>query len=524
MDGSGKSISSKILGIYKKRTYGDKYGGELWFTVIVLGVFFATLIYFYIIGHLSTLRKDWPNNRCNPLYMPFAGIINPQQNESSWSYIGRNYEYCTQNILTDIADVTLAPLNLMVDIEKETIHILSGALNDMRNLFHKIRDEIMEIITMIMNTIYSVIIGISETIITMQDMLKKTSAINMTTLYTLLGGKMIFGSIFTIIKDAAIVIMGFLTILIIATAFTPWISVPAAVTLALIAGIYVELVPLVNDVTTTRKPPMCFAKNTPVLLENGTYKPIHEILVGDILPNESNVTGIMKLSSRDQELYDVNGILVTEKHRIFHPELGLIQASAHPLAIKINDFREQYVYCINTSSKRIHVGDDIYMDWDDLDTVDTYELETQCANVGILTEELAMKDIHSHLECGLVKDSMIELDDGRSLPIQEIEVNDMLRFGETVLGVIKIDAHDVINVKEYAIDENRRIRSSGNLFIMDNDLGTINTFTISGTDICDEQYLYHLVTDTGKFVVDGIRIGDYNTGLEQHLKPVFLSR
>jgi hypothetical protein len=120
---------------------------------------------------------------------------------------------------------------------------------------------------------------------------------------------------------------------------------------------------------------------------------------------------------------------------------------------------------------------------------------------------------------------MVELDDGRSVPIQEVEVNDVLRFGETVLGIVKLDARDVVCTKEYNLDTTRSLRGSGNILILDGDLGTICTYSIDGAEVQGERYLYHLVTDVGSFVTDGVRVGDYNTGLEQHLKPaLFLSR
>ena len=193
--------------------------------------------------------------------------------------------------------------------------------------------------------------------------------------------------------------------------------------------------------------------------------------------------------------------------------------------MKINDFREEYVYCVNTSTKRIIIHEEVYVDWDDLDPMDMYELDIQCERLGIITNVLTCKEIHHCLECGLAPGSMVELEDGRSIPIQEVEVNDVLRFGETVLGIIKLDAKDVIHSGEYRLDTTRSLRGTGNILILDGDLGIINTHSLICKDKLGDKYFYHLVTNVGSFVANGIRIGDYNTGLEQHLKPsLFLSR
>jgi hypothetical protein len=225
------------------------------------------------------------------------------------------------------------------------------------------------------------------------------------------------------------------------------------------------------------------------------------------------------MSSRSQNLYDIEGVRVTGQHRLFQHEIGLIQADAHPSAVKIIDFREQYVYCVNSSSKRLFIGDNVYVDWDDLDATDIYKLNKQCNDIGILSSRLTDKDIHTHLECGLSLGSMVELDDGRSLPIQDIDVNDILRSGEIVLGTVKVDAEGVVNTGEFTLDEIHAIRGTGNILITDPDLGTFNTHALVGKEISGQEAFYHLVTDTGTFVVDGVRVGDYNTGLENHLNP-----
>ena len=53
-----------------------------------------------------------------------------------------------------------------------------------------------------------------------------------------------------------------------------------------------------------------------------------------------------------------------------------------------------------------------------------------------------------------------------------------------------------------------------NITIDDWDLGKLNTLTRFGTLKPKDKYLYHLVTDTGKFTANGIKIHDYNGTIE----------
>ena len=39
-----------------------------------------------------------------------------------------------------------------------------------------------------------------------------------------------------------------------------------------------------------------------------------------------------------------------------------------------------------------------------------------------------------------------------------------------------------------------------------------------GKEIEKEQYMYHLLTDTSFFVVNNIRVGDYNSGIDKYLR------
>jgi len=121
------------------------------------------------------------------------------------------------------------------------------------------------------------------------------------------------------------------------------------------------------------------------------------------------------------------------------------------------------------------------------------------------------------LDAGLHEFTLIELEDGQSVNIKNICVNDILRFGEKVVGIVKIDATDIIGVYEYILEDGSKIKGSGNIQVKDPSLGNFNTFDLEGKEISNTKYLYHLLTDRGDFVVNGIRLGDYNSGIEKYI-------
>jgi len=72
-------------------------------------------------------------------------------------------------------------------------------------------------------------------------------------------------------------------------------------------------------------------------------------------------------------------------------------------------------------------------------------------------------------------------------------------------------------IMDYYISSGQTLSCTGNVLILDQDLGEVNTFDIEGEDLRSQKRVYHLLTDSGTFMVSGVRVGDYNTGIEKYL-------
>jgi len=144
----------------------------------------------------------------------------------------------------------------------------------------------------------------------------------------------------------------------------------------------------------------------------------------------------------------------------------------------IDSYYKEFIYCINTESKYIHVDDIVFFDWDE-----------------ITDEEVTRRLVN----------------------IKDIEINDILKFGENILGVVKIDAKNINNVQEYNINNNY-ITGSNNLVFKDETLGRYNsTINMTGYQKIRPKYLYHLITDTKTFKINNITFFDYSFSLEHCL-------
>jgi hypothetical protein len=406
---------------------------------------------------------------------------------------------------------------------------LVDAIDDIRAEFDVIRNAISDFSEEVMGKILNVVMPLMTMLIAAKGMAGKAIGTLTASLYTLLGSYLGLSSLLLYIVKLVLDILIVLAVIIVAS----WVLAmffPPAATLAvgntvIMAAIMVPIIitkVFMDDVMSlsTGSPPAipsCFAEDTIIAMSGRKKRKINDINIGEKLADGSIVTGTMELSSSGQEIYKLDGVNVTGNHSVYHEEMGWIRVDAHPRACYLDDFREPYVYCLNTNTKTIKIGKNTYADWDDLDDMDIAELRVNCADYGLLPREFKNKDIHTYLDAGLHEDTLIELEDGQSANIKDICVNDILRFGEKVVGIVKIDATDIIGVYEYILENGSKIRGSGNIQIKDPSLGDFNTFDLEGKEISDTEYLYHLLTDCGDFVVDGSRMGDYNSGIEKYI-------
>ena len=187
----------------------------------------------------------------------------------------------------------------------------------------------------------------------------------------------------------------------------------------------------------------CYDKNTIIKTENGNI-PIRKLKSGMILHNGDKVTAVFKLALNNSDVYNLNDIIVTGNHKVLHDSMGWISVKDHPDSKKIEDYREPMVYCFSTHSKRIYIKNYKFLDWDDLEPIDIMKLK----NLKYLKQNSSLSDIHKNLESGIYGSTMIELADGQSVKIKHIKINDQLKFGERVLGIVKIDTKDIHKVSK----------------------------------------------------------------------------
>ena len=534
------NIYEKVDDLYNKGGYFTRYAGSFWTTVVICIVVFIIVGYNHIRSNLKPIVADWPKQRCNPAVIPFAGWINDDRGDgkSALEYTGENFAQCTQTILQEITAYAFMPIFYIMQTFTAMFKEMSDAVNNARAMFDRIRNTVHDQATDVMGRSLNVVLPLNHMSLKANSVLAKGVGTITAALYTVFGGMMTANSLFLFIYELCINILYIMVAFILLMFAIGWFVPPSlAVGLAAAAFMAIILIPIgvvmyimltfLGDVFRAagiRAPPpvpgFCFSGDAQVLMESGITKKMKEVKPGEILFDGSTVTAIMKSTSANSEFYILDGVIVTSNHKVFHSQKGWMQAHCHPDSILCENFREPYIYCISTTSKVIHINGHLFGDWDEMEE---YELEALRMDRGNgLPETLDRTELHYYLESGLHPDTEVCLEDGRSVPIKDIEVNDVLLFGEEVKTIVVVKADDIIGHDSVFFDGEHILTCARNTEIYADSLGSHEQLT---REPCEAfPVAYHLITNKGGFRAKGVIIGDYNRGIDRYLPEEYLEQ
>lgn len=511
-------IFNNINNLYGKISFFEKYGIDIYISIIIIILFFIAISYLSIKNNMNAVKADWNNQKCKPSVIPFAGLINAPAGQSSFSYTAENFNGCVNTILASMANYALQPIYYVMNGFTKIFDDLLDAIQAIRNILASMRDDVTAITEDIMNRSLNIVIPLQVIMLSFKDAFQKVSGTLTASIYTLLGGYNLTVSVinytYQIIVNILIALVSIIGVLWVVPVAWPQaaamttIFVSISIPLAIIAGLMTEILGL--HPTAIPKVPHCFDKNTLIQLQDGTFCKISEIKIGQQLMDGSIVTSTMKLSAY-KFMYSLNNIIVTGKHPVYYLNKW-IKVKDHPDSQLIH-YDESFIYCLGTDTKIIRINNIIFSDWDELDDDDINELKQNACHV--LPTPFINSDLHKYLNGGLVGDTLIDLKH-KYIKIKDIKIGMKLYNGEKVIGIVKIDATKLSGVYEYNIG-NTIIKGGPNLHIYCENLGVIDTTQLIGKPIYNETYLYHLVTDKRIFNIDNLIIYDYNSCIDKFL-------
>jgi len=531
MDNSELDKFNKLKKTYENLTYFDQYGGSVMLFIIITIILFIFISYCHIKINAQPIIDDWPNQRCKPTILPFAGFITHPTGISAIDYTAQNFNYCTQNILSSITGYAVQPITFTVDLLNNLLKEIISAINNARGMFDKVRTFFQAFAQEIMGRLMNIMVPLQQIIISFKDMIAKIQGAMTTGLFTLLGSYYTLKSLLGAIAQFIITILITLAALIFMFWIFPFtwglaisntvifiaISIPLAIMLVFMSDVLKVQTNL--SIPGLKKPSMkCFDENMLIALNNGEKKMIREIKIGDILLNNNKVTAVIKVNTDGACVYNLNGIIVSGTHLIKYGD-NWIRVSNHPDSIKIENYDKQFLYCLNTSMKYILVNDYVFSDWDEVFNNNISEISEKSKKYKIRINNL--NDIHQNLDGGFSKTTKIKLYDGSFKEIQQIKINDTLENGEKVYGLVEVDGISMKEQFKYNLGS-FFIEGGPNIAICDKKIGLNTTldFDFRNKVKIEKNHptLYHLLTDTKSFKIGNICFNDYNTIIDAFLE------
>jgi hypothetical protein len=432
--------------------------------------------------NIKYYKNNWETEKCNPTIMPFAGFINKPNNQTLFEYTGENFQYCVQNIIQNIAGASLDPFNFIISALTDLYLIINEIVNIIRGVIDYIRNCLIDIFRLIFGKIVNVTSSVQQFLANVKDIMAKTLGV-VVLLYYFINSIFIslfsaFGTFTEVMIALLVIVAAFIFVLVISLQFIPaalFGIVYTLIAIPLVFIIYLMKTELPQNLGS------CFDKNTIFKLSDGTEKIISELKVGDVLEDGSIINCHLTLEASNETMYQLNNIIVSGTHPVLFNNQW-IPVSKHPNVEKIINYPEKYIYCLNTSNKKIIINNITFSDWDDILNENRYQILLHNF------KHKQLKNIHKYYDKGFSDSTLVKMFDGSFKVISEIKVGDILDKFIQVYGIVRIQSSDLIY---------------GNL--LDNERNH------------DLGFFYNLLTNAGYFYINNTKYNDFNYCIDQYI-------
>jgi hypothetical protein len=199
-------IDENIKNVFDNMSYSEQYNYDIWFTIIAIIIVLVLTIYFYIDNFIKSQRPNWKNNKCNPLYMPFADTLagsvdaDGNQIDPSGNFAEKNFNECLNDLTFGISLDVKQPINIIFGIFKSMFAFLASIVSQivaflmyLLNLIFQLFNALVERLKLILHQVNIVLIRgntfLQNIIYTLQD-IYFTVVVGVELLKTLIGASL----------------------------------------------------------------------------------------------------------------------------------------------------------------------------------------------------------------------------------------------------------------------------------------------------------------------------------------------
>tara|TARA_B100001063_G_scaffold247349_1_gene292993 strand:- start:14599 stop:16173 length:1575 start_codon:yes stop_codon:yes gene_type:complete len=518
-------IKETIDSVYSKG-YFERYGGSVVIAFLFIIIILYLIAYSHIRENIHEIKENWSDLKCKPQYIPFAGhIMDPPDGTDPFLYSFNNFKGCMNESVQFVVENSMKPITSIISGLVVVVNMMGQRINNIWESLKYLRDKMYSMFEGLFNKIYILVIELNKLLYKVNDTISKLLGVVggifhslMTFIMTL---KSFFGASYEILRNVAI----FFIMLAITLFAIPFVGWPAAWVAAGIASVMVTFLTIYSiilapyvDLSRYYLPSVwtpCFSGDTEIMMSGGSLKKIKDIKVGEYLADKSYVTSCFELVNPYHYIYRIDNICVTGEHKIMKDGI-FMSVKESGLGVK-EEFNDIYLYCLNTSSKHLHIGSYTFKDYDEI-TDDENKLLYTKLNLDI------NEKYDYHFEGGFHPDTMIELSTGIKKNIKDIIVGNVLKNDITVLAVVRGIERNCDKFSTIWDDNGNEIICSPNILISTHLNTKIRGVTV-GKRYCNIKYInriktttIHLITDTGNISIGSNYYMDFNSMTEFYLE------
>jgi len=130
---------------------------------LVVSIFSS--VYLFGLSRVAFLKKNWPEYRCNPIYMPMAGMVGQD--------VMTNFSKCTMKAFHDYLGFVMDPLMYEFSVVNETLDEIGGAMSSMRGMMSGVRGGFLGILGTVFGKIENIMSQFQYIIIRMRTLMAR---------------------------------------------------------------------------------------------------------------------------------------------------------------------------------------------------------------------------------------------------------------------------------------------------------------------------------------------------------------
>ena len=313
--------------------------------LLILGV----IAYTYVQANLEKLRDEWTTYRCNPLFVPFAGGIQPDVSTID------NFQFCLNMMANEIFSKLMEPVHLMFSV-------FAGMLGAINHDMGYIRNFLSGILTFITSFVGDMMAKIQNTFGEMVALMARIR--NLTA--RILGSA---GYAATIMITSANLIKSLWEVLI--TLVRTIVTILFALSIIL-SFVFPPLLVFAIVLGNSLGMSFCFHPDTLVHVAGKGAVPISRVQVGDVLAEGCEVTATMQCLAGGVKLFTYEGVVVSGEHLV--REAGTwIYVKDSEKSIPYVGENPKFIYCLNTTNHQVPIGGTVFADYEEIEEPPNYE-------------------------------------------------------------------------------------------------------------------------------------------------------